>query len=433
MQGVNTTTPHLPMLSDRFYLESSVPREPPEHSWNRLQRVLIDYPRDKHLLHRQTLWNFHKINRGAFRSQVCSLPDIPFRYKRTFRDCRSIGVQTDKSEYDLDRHKFERPCLYLPRINEPESNDISSPQRSIRPPGPLVSPEILRRTSRTSFDSLSKITERDLCIDIDTETVRKTVDSGTMTDFEPIRRKKKMLKTKKTKTPIINTQSKITNAIIIDRDANGIETRKSVKFVDKMDKSTETSLEQEQKESEIVPTPVSMSSAHSGASANIYAENVGSSSQFTLGDPLSVVDFLSKASDGCSSDHDKSSSDKNHGAIGKKRKKYKEINYNEADRIWFEKIAGDKEVVDLSAYDNFARTRPTLETVPEMNDKLPKTTLTPRISGEYKLARPNAVNKYSPVFSKDGTPVKKVGGGGGGVTPKTSKIAKARQVVAKSF
>ncbi|XP_052801892.1 uncharacterized protein LOC128232409 [Mya arenaria] len=407
-------------------------REPPERSWTRYKKVLIDNPRDSNLLQRQKLWNFQKLNRGAFRSQLASLPDIPYRVHTNTVERVSVGVQADLT------HRFNQglrvifPNLTAYRswcLSEQPENDASDEGLTSEQRNKACSPMTAHvNTTDYSDDFEDDSSYEDLGFDFDT-VVRKH-NAGTMTDSKwngerlPIHRerrkktvrernaaagKRSILKTKKTPRPFSATRKNVK----FNSNENTDDSQDVLEFEHPDVESAEeeetpvvpkieiTGLEREPPISR-VSSALSVSSSDShGSPLTLPLGNIGHSSHLSL-ENLSILDYISG-----------NNTERSYRGNGRKAYTSREevsrgqLADRDADRQWFEKlVGGDKEIVNVATYDNFARVRPMLESgQSDSNDKLDfkqplRKNQTPKLNDEFPA--------YRQVISKAGHPAKGV-------------------------
>lgn len=381
-------------------------KEPPERSWSRYKKVLIDNPKDSNLLQRQKLWNFQKLNRGAFRSQLTSLPDIPYRMQPNVVEKVNVAVQADLSARFSQNLKVIFPNLVDKRrrasLNKVESDvyDVIDDQ-----------PEVKQNLSAdASGDYSDDFDEESFTEDpgLEFDTVVRKKNAGTMTEdkgnIKSTPRREKKLKTFRErnmytyKLPIIKQPERKTARVtnesknvkfepeIIAQDTE--EERENVEPVESPVLSPE---EQEEVLSAVskveiteIPERMRVPSAESSIDSRvprIPLENIGPSSNSAV-DPVSILDYISGGF---------SNRSRNSENGGKKSKKF--VSDPEADRVWFEKIVGDKEIIDSGTYENFARSRPNAEEQTDSNtDKYtdlgkssPRKNFTPRINDEFAV------------------------------------------------
>ena len=414
-------------------------REPPEKPWPKFKKVLIDYPRDRNLLYRQKLWDFQKLNRGAFRSHVTSLPEIPYRVNTNKPETANVGVQSDMRM--LYQHGLK---LILPKIRQTSDNAIDKV-------------DVRLNTEMTGRES--GYSQQDEVVDYDDsgiddpgyefDSVKRRKNASTMTDptrqpapsqtKRPLRRKKILKDKLETPTERPSSRKMVKFA---DEDEENIDP--DIENMDFHLEELEQQIEQQSREvveeievSELQNSPrepvesfeveklepriSSASSSSSDSNWSLEAENIGSSSHLNL-DPLSVLDFLSGSRVG----------DARVMLRDKRRKLDSERDYNEtprkskvktpseldADRKWFKKLVGEKDIIDSSNYESYARTRPN-DSFSDSNEKyidLSKNSSrrsnynTPRINGEFPSTKSQSrTSNYNSGFIKDGNPSKKTG------------------------
>ena len=379
-------------------------REPPEKTWPKFKKVLIDYPRDTNLIYRQKLWEFQKMNRGAFRSHVTSLPDIPFRVNTNKPETASIGIQSDMRMMHSQGLKF-----ILPQISR----------------------TINRITDRLDvyLNSANDGTESGCtqCDDSDIDdagfefdTVKRRKNAGTMTEpFSPRKtnvnqikrpaRRKKILKDK-TETPTERPSSRKMvkfeddkkekqeddDINIVQETENGIENEKEEMLETRVKREGDTDfvfgpIEKLEINNQENRSASASSSSSTTSSLSVDADNVGPSSHRGM-DTVSVLDFLSGSRVIDARIMAKDRMEKREQArdldetIRKPRREF------DAERKWYQKLVGDKDLIDFGHYENFARVKPANDSCSDSNDKyvdLGKNTprrntiFTPRINNEF--------------------------------------------------
>lgn len=387
-------------------------KEPPERSWSRYKKVLIDNPRDSNLLQRQKLWNFQKLNRGAFRSQVTSLPDIPYRVQPNVVDMVSVGVQADLTTRFSYNLRVIFPNLVdnkARRANQADCDTDGLTGNNAPTPLHIASED----DYSDDFDGYSSAD--DPGFEFDTVVRKKNI--GTMTDSSIVKIREKKRKSVRKRSVVKDKQvtskssEKHTDFLTEMNLVKQPEAR--VKFdVDDHYEETDVELgdqcieaEQEDEEAYISPVskveitetiersplpsplaPVQSPESRVPSLPFFPPENIGQSSNFASY-PVSILDFIS----GNVSNRSRKSEYGN-----KRRAKF--ISDPEADRVWFEKIVGDKELIDFGTYENFARSRPECqsdsnnEKYTDLTKGSPRKSFTPKINDNYPV--------YQPVQSK---------------------------------
>ncbi|KAL4224056.1 hypothetical protein ACF0H5_017513 [Mactra antiquata] len=375
------------------------PKEPPERSWSRYKKVLIDNPKDSNLLQRQKLWNFQKLNRGAFRSQIASLPDIPYRHTNPVEKV-SVATQVDfttrfsRSLRVIFPNLTNRRASFLTESSDQNVSDETAQDKSCSP-----MPE-----EETDMDEYSDDFEEDGIelddTDLQLDTITRTQNAGTMTENlpKPKTRKRKLVREKnpyKDKNPILSSNTSLPSIFI--------HKKKSVKFdpdvvgeepEDKAEDKPEVAQEPEAVK-EIIPTlPLvdvkepEVERESTSDEIPFPVENIGHSSHIAL-DSVSILDFISGSLTDRSRNSERiKSRDSSFMATKRRSKIYSDP---EADRVWFEKLVGDKELIDSENYESFARTRPNTESQSpsnfenkiETNKVTPRKNFTPRINDEF--------------------------------------------------
>lgn len=407
MEGVNTT--RFPPIV-RFQVGGyATERGSPERDWARIRTCLIDNPCDSGQNKRQEIWSYHKKNRGVLRSLVKSLPNIPFRIKR--------NKKRSHSDHELNS-KNEKAESFLPKISP---IGIESPTRNgkIRPLGAVnKSDDIISagrlKSLRNTENSAIRLTS------IDTDNLQ-----GTRVD------EVKELETEKCESRfprLLPFKQPLSKSKVVSFSTNDL--RYSTQVSDRSN-SRSSCVSEDSTESE----------------KGLEKVNFGHSSQnITEPIPKSVLDiitgnYLSDAR-----------------IMGDRAKKERKTGTSEtatfpggnAEKEWFEKVLGDKEIIDMSNYENFARTprtRPISDSIPKyqnvlgasnLPDRKPKTVtsrsplkvqfdipseekpptkpsntvMSPKQAGEPIAAYQRTTNSpsYFPLFSRDGSPIRKIGG-----------------------
>ncbi|XP_060586814.1 uncharacterized protein LOC132742412 [Ruditapes philippinarum] len=383
-------------------------KEPPERSWSRYKKVLIDNPKDSNLLQRQKLWNFQKLNRGAFRSQLTSLPDIPYRVQPNPVEKVSVAVQADLSTRFSQNLKVIFPNL-VDKRRRASLNKIEIIESDVYEVIDKPTEENMNTHASKEFGDYSDDFDEDSSTDdpgFEFDSVIRKKNAGTMTEdvgnVKPTMRREKKLKTFRErnmytyKLPILKQP---------ERKISRLQNEpKNVKFEHDI-VSQDTDEENENVEPEELPIPSpdepeeilsavskveiteipervpSAASSIDSRVPRIPLENIGPSSNSAL-DPVSILDYISGGFSNRSRNSDNG---------GKKSKKF--VSDPEADRVWFEKIVGDKEIIDSGTYENFARSRPSVEEQTDSNtDKYndlgkssPRKNFTPRINDEFAV------------------------------------------------
>lgn len=409
----------LPPISSGMHINAVATREPPGRSWSKYKKVLIDNPRDSNLLQRQKLWNFQKLNRGAFRSQLTHLPDIPYRVHTNTVGKVSVGIQADFASRFSHNLRVIFPNLTVVqnndvRADETENDEINGEQ------------QLDKACSENSYDEFSDNFEDNTSVDdpgIEFDSVVRKQNASTMTDDRLMQDTTKWNKNKHSmlKSVLENSEEKsiLKTASLEDIEP---ETEKKVVKFDLVDKDIEqktsvikndSSDDEHEEFTHAIPkveiclverstqyprTTSANSSKSEGSSVFLPNENIGHSSRISL-DNLSILDFISgNISDRSKHDDNrKSQTSRDHMT-----KRGKSIADPKADRLWFEKIVGDKNIIDVGTYENFARKRPNTEILSDSNtDKYiehtkvsPRRNLTTQINEELPA--------YQSAFSKTG-------------------------------
>lgn len=375
-------------------------KEPPHRSWSRFKKVLIDNPKDSNLLQRQKLWNFQKLNRGAFRSQLASLPDIPYRVHTNTVEKVNAAVQADSAEQFIPGIRILYPTVFPRRdkTHDLDSDDSDDDDGNFRSDQrhKACSPIQLNADSHAVY---SDDFEEDVDDpDLDFDTVVKKQNTGTMTETKKMSAKvsnkteqrQKSVKPKtsardKTKLPILKlpeetprtrTASEKKTVKFESKEEQEVDTRKPSPVRKEKPLSPETPPDDVKDnpvpalqlnipdDSGPISRPSSSSSDDSSDDViNIPSDKMGHSSHLSL-DNLSILDLLS----GSRTDRSRTVNKWYPLTSRDDRSRRHGGDENEANRLWFKQIVGDKEVIDTGTYDNFARTRPCADTYLDSTD-----------------------------------------------------------------
>ena len=403
MQDVSST--RLPPIDIHV---KKLAREPPEKAWPKFKKVLIDYPRDTNLIYRQKLWDFQKMNRGAFRSHVTSLPEIPYRVNTNKPETASIGIQSDMRMMHSQGLKFilpqisrtinritEKLDVYLNTDNDGEigcaqcdydDNGIEDPGfefdsvKRRKNAGTMTEPYAQRKAN---VNQVKRPVRRKKILKDKTVTPTERPSSRKMVKFEDQKQERMDLDISNLQETEHNIENQ-TEEMTENRGEAAEETDFVFGPVEKLEVKNQE------------PRSPSVASSNSSASSlSLDADNVGPSSHRGL-DPVSVLDFLSGSRVGDArvmatdrTDKRELERDLNETPRKIKVKPQHEI---EAERKWYQKIVGDKDLIDFGTYENFARVKPTNDSCSDSNDKyidLGKSTprrsnnFTPRINSEF--------------------------------------------------
>lgn len=379
-------------------------REPPEKTWPKFKKVLIDYPRDTNLIYRQKLWEFQKMNRGAFRSHVTSLPEIPYRVNTNKPETVSIGIQSDMRIMHNQGLKFILPQISRTINNITEKLDV-----------------YLNSANDGTETGCSQCDDSDLDdAGFEFDSVKRRKNAGTMTEpftqrksnarqMKRPARKKKILKDK----IVTPTERPSSRKMVKFEDENRKEIYLDMTNVQETENDIENETEEitepraePENETDFVFGPVekleinnqvnrsasAASSSSTASSLSVDADNVGPTSHRGM-DPVSVLDFLSgsRVSDARVMANDRMPDKQEVGRdLDETPRKPRRELYSE--RKWYQKIVGDKDLIDFGHYENFARVKPANDSCSDSNDKyvdLGKNTprrsnnFTPRINNEF--------------------------------------------------
>lgn len=418
MEGVNTT--RLPSIV-RFQVGGyATERESPERGWARIRTCLIDNPCDSGQNKRQEIWSYHKKNRGVLRSLVKSLPNIPFRIKR--------NKKRSHSDHELSS-KNEKAESFLPKISP---IGIESPTKNgkIRPLGTVsksddIIPIGKLKSVRNREDSAIRLTSTDTenlpATGVDGVEEQKRLETGDGKNNSEKRCESRLPRLLPFKQPLSKSR-------VVSFSTNDL--RDSSQVSDRSDSRSSC-----------------LSEDSSNSEKGLEKVNFGHSSQhITEPIPRSVLDIITG----------NYLSDPR--IMGDRAKRDRKTGTSEtatfpggnAEKEWFERVLGDKEIIDMSNYENFARTprtRPINDSIPKyqnvlaasnLPDRKPKTvtsrsplkvqfdipseekpstkpsypTTYPKQAGEPIAAYQRTTNSpsYFPLFSRDGSPIRKIGG-----------------------
>lgn len=395
---------------------SMAPKEPPSRSWSKYKKVLIDNPKDSNLLHRQKLWNFQKLNRGAFRSQIASLPDIPYRHTNPVEKV-SVGTQVDFS------HRFTRslrvifPNLTTKRGSVNNRNDESVSDQTDQDKACSPMQEVENDSDNYSDDFEEDVIDQ-VVNDLDVDNIIRTQNAGTMTEESITSDKKLKSRYRKRKSMPDKNPYKEKNPILsssYNSSLPPINKKKQVKFESEDDQPETKQVEKDkpemtpepeiEAETETIPTLpiVNIKELDRESTDDVIpfpVENIGHSSHLAL-DTVSILDFISGGLSDRSRNSDRLRSRDSNNLNSKRRAK----GYSDpdADRVWFEKLVGDKELIDSENYESFARIRPNneqqyqsdQEKIADSTKLTPRKNFTPRINDEFP--------SYHSVLSKSST------------------------------
>ena len=425
----------LPPVNNKIYLSTVSTKQPPGRSWSRYKKLLIDTPKDSNLLQRQKLWNFQKLNRGAFRSQIASLPDIPYRVHTNTVDKVSVGVQAGPYQRFNSNLRVIFPNLtsgafrFLRDENSDDDDDDDDDDggydgETAETKDKACSPMHLDESDEYSNDFESDLDDPYYEFD---SVIRKK-DAGTMTDVKKNmtkhnkkkERKKRTLKDRHSKREqrsiLINTgKSKRSNSAhrnVKFKDINVIDEatqtpdipdvtppiieRIEIETIRPIDKDTVLPTPEPSPLPAVLSPPVPRLESLQSESADFLnapfeTGHIGHSSHRSL-ESLSVLDYLS----GARTDRSRNIDSRRQLNSDRQKDGHSKLDVD-ADRQWFQQIVGDKHIVDLSGYENFARVRPNLDSQSDSNTDrytdLGKAAVskrggyTPRINGEPPVSK----------------------------------------------
>ncbi|XP_060069430.1 uncharacterized protein LOC132549510 [Ylistrum balloti] len=409
MEEVNT--PRLPEINRGFRVGGVSPaREPPGRSWARIRTYLIDNPKDEDLKRRQEIWNYQQKNRGVVKSLMKSMPNVPYRVKkprmekikRSTRGGAGLNHLGGDAENGLHG-------VHLPRI---ERNRESPTRRhNLQRDIPMID-----RNDVTDNNELVK---------------QRLTYKYTECDGVPVY---------EVETEVVPPRFPRLPDTVLRGPKNGkmFSPGKKVSF-------SLNDLSSIERRVEIRGSSASSSSASSVVSDGALGSYGPSSHHIGPDAPKSVWDYLNGNQFG-------DSMAIGTGLYGQKRSKItsdiERTHESKADREWFEKVIGDKEVINTTNYENFARTKPIVDHFnqgPPPPRRLPPNELASMrnrtqnygISSNVQLAKKplpsvqssprspiglniatktpvlsptGSVGSYFPVFSRDGSPMRKIGG-----------------------
>lgn len=360
MEGVNTT--RLPSIV-RFQVGGyATERESPERGWARIRTCLIDNPCDSGQNKRQEIWSYHKKNRGVLRSLVKSLPNIPFRIKR--------NKKRSHSDHELSS-KNEKAESFLPKISP---IGIESPTKNgkIRPLGTVsksddIIPIGKLKSVRNREDSAIRLTSTDTenlpATGVDGVEEQKRLETGDGKNNSEKRCESRLPRLLPFKQPLSKSR-------VVSFSTNDL--RDSSQVSDRSDSRSSC-----------------LSEDSSNSEKGLEKVNFGHSSQhITEPIPRSVLDIITG----------NYLSDPR--IMGDRAKRDRKTGTSEtatfpggnAEKEWFERVLGDKEIIDMSNYENFARTprtRPINDSIPKYQNVLGASNLPDR--------KPKTVTSRSPL------------------------------------
>ncbi|KAH3894101.1 hypothetical protein DPMN_018259 [Dreissena polymorpha] len=334
--------------------------EPPERSWSRYKEVLIDSPKDSNLLQRQKLWNFQKLNRGAFRSQLASLPDIPYRVHTGTAD-NEDGYSDDFDDYsDIEDPGFNSEMQTTTEkgtFSKRERNAAAKQRSSMLGFGKEPHSRPSRGRTNVKFSHNTRL---------ENETTQNVHEKSILPEMD-----------KEFQGPEVELDE--------DEDESQVLQKLEIKNIERDDTLSP------------IPTFPSNSShlpelkLNIGHTSHLYFENV------------SILDYISGNRTACSNRSNGREAFLARDPVFRRREDA------EVDRELFEQVVGDKEIIDTKMYDNFARVRPAHVESGQSdsnNDRYnefikgtPRTKFTPRTNNDfsvYKQAQPKSGQKVTP-------------------------------------
>lgn len=413
MEGVNTT--RLPPIV-RFQVGGyATERESLERSWARIRTCLIDNPRDSGQNKRQEVWSYHKKNRGVLTSLVKSLPNIPFRIGRS--------KKRSHSDQELNPKNGESES-FLPKISS-VGMDLSAKNGKVRPLGTVnKSDEIIPagklkyqkniENSAIKFTSPGNVKAHG----VDEIKQLKTIEDGANN------KSRSKCESRLPRLPLVLKQP-LSKSRVVSFSTNDLC---DSSLNDNSRRDSTGSFSEDSYDSER-----SFDKVKFGHSSQHVTEPI----------PKSVLDIISGTESRTMGDRTKR--ERKTGTV--ETATFPGV---EVDKEWFEKVLGDKEIIDMSNYENFARTprtRPINEPIPRYQNTLSTSNSPDRKSkmvtsrsplkvqfdipsedrsqarpvftepsrkpaGEPIAAYQRATNSpsYFPLFSRDGSPIRKIGG-----------------------
>lgn len=410
MEEVNT--PRLPEINPGFRVGGiTADREPPGRSWARIRTYLIDNPKDDDLKRRQEIWSYQQRNRGVVRSLMKALPSVPYRVKKPRMD------------------KYKR----TPREGYPELNHLGTDAehglRGIQLP----------RIGRARDSPMRKhILTHDIPLMERNESIDRNI---------PTNNQKLMLKyTSSNEVPVYEVFHprfpRLSDSVL-----QGAQREKFLSSSKKVSFSL-NDLTSIGRRVEVRGESASSSSGSSVLSDSVLGSYGPSSHHIGPDAPRSVWHYLNAHQLGDArmlgerpiGEH-KSSRRLDNG----------QTHESKADKEWFEKVIGDKEVINTTNYDNFARTKPISDhfspapppprrlppnelallkhkaqssgpsvsginstppkkLLPQLVQSSPRTQIGQHIASKSPLISPTSTATFFPIFTRDGSPMRKIGG-----------------------
>ncbi|XP_033747963.1 uncharacterized protein LOC117332982 [Pecten maximus] len=412
MEEVNT--PILPEINPGFRVGGvSQSHEPPGRSWARIRTYLIDNPKDDDLKRRQDIWNYQQRNRGVVKSLMKSIPNVPYRVKKPRMDKFKTAPRGSQGLNHLGgdaEHGLHG--IHLPRI---ERYRESPTRRHNLPPRDIPMTDRNENTENT-------------------ESVKQRLTyKYTESDGVPVY---------EVETQVVGPRFPRMPDSVYRGTQNGslLSTGKKVSF-------SLNDLPSVGRRVEIRGSSASSSSGSSVVSDGALGSYGPSSHHIGPDAPKSVWDYINNHQLGDGRNVGPGKCGKN---IPKLTDNFGKVNESKTDREWFEKNIGDKEVINTTNYENFARTKPIGDhfnqgpppprrlppnelallrnkaqnngvisngNIPITKKSPPSVQSSPRsniglnIATKTPVLSPSgSVGSYFPIFSRDGSPMRKIGG-----------------------
>ncbi|XP_069135898.1 uncharacterized protein [Argopecten irradians] len=402
-------TPILPEINTGFRVGGvSQAREPPSKSWARIRTYLIDNPKDDDLKRRQEIWNYQQRNRGVVKSLMKSIPNVPYRVKkprmekikpspRSGQGLNYLGADAEHGLHGVHLPRIERYRESLTRRHNVMTKD--APMKDVT-------------------DNNESVKQR--------LTYRYTESDG---------------------VPVYEVETEVVSARLPRIPDSVFHGNKSLYSTGKKVSFSLNDLPSIARRVEIRGSSASSSSGSSVVSDGALGSYGPSSHHIGPDAPKSVWDYINGHTFG-------ESRTVGTGKCVQSKSKFSETfertNEPKANREWFEKVIGDKEVINTTSYENFARTKPITDTfgqtappprrlppnelallrnkaqnngvttngnIPLTKKTLPSVQSSPRsqiglnIATKTPVLSPTgSVGTYFPIFSRDGSPMRKIGG-----------------------
>lgn len=340
MEGVRTS--RFPPIRDGFHVGGvTAERESPERSWARIRTYLIDNPKDDGLLRRQEIWSYQNRNRGVIKSMLKSVPNVPYRVKKRKMDKFSERSRQDSSSLVLPK---------LQKIDESQGRvkirGVFSPPPKPRPLGYTKDFDTKRKEIRdqiSKFESAARFLGKPTPVD----------DFSNAKQYDAA---KNTLKTISERYPYIPEQQHRNIPSVSNHGDHGALSPQKRNMSFSLNDLRTDDLQAVSRCS--FSSSSSMSSAYSDSVLGNYDGHYGPSSHnYTEASKFSVYDILNKNAVG----------DARTLGVPNDNKKGKELPSEEKKNNggggvgkpqWFEKVLEDKEIFNMSEYENYARIKP---------------------------------------------------------------------------